>query len=205
MKVILQVNGKKRIFSKQELTALVEEYFSTNVQETHEVAQTPSEGKWFEVNPESINQELFQQKRKDYQQEYTRNLILEAFSEANKNPEKYAKPFQTMIPKMSCNNSRSVAELKERASKIGDHLADWVEQALEWAQRIQNGETWRDICNNSDTANWFRLIVWKNGHYRLVGGSKVHERVKPSPASDVQNTDLDIYFLIYNTVPLIVR
>ena len=67
--------------------------------------------------------------------------------------------------------SKRVANLKKIANKLGDHCADWVEQALEWAQRIANGESWEDICNKRDTANWYRMVVWKENLLRLVGGS----------------------------------
>ena len=87
------------------------------------------------------------------------------------------------------------------ACKLGDHNADWVEQALEWAQRISNGESWEVICNNADTANWYRMIIWKNGYARLVGGSRNRSNV--FPASDVHNYDYDSYGIIY-TVPLVV-
>ena len=138
--------------------------------QTEQFAEKPTEGKWFKVNPLAINQQLFKRKRSDYQQEQTRQLILKAFEEMKNNP-KYAKPFKTMMPEKTWE-SKTVGELKELASKLGDHNADWVEQALEWAQRIANGESWEKICNRSDMANWYRLVVWKNGDTRLVGGSR---------------------------------
>lgn len=130
----------------------------------------PTEGKCFKVNPKLINKELFSESREDSRQEATRQVILKAFIKVSKEPEKYANPFKTMIPEKTWS-SKTVKELEEFANNLGDHIADWVEQALEWAQRIQNGETWEDICNKPDSANWHRLIIWDNGFLRCVGGA----------------------------------
>ena len=97
---------------------------------------------------------------------------------------------------------KTVAELKQLACEFGNHNADWVEQALEWAQRICNGESWEAVCNNADTANWYRLVVWKNGYARLVGGSRSDGN--DYPASDVDNVDCNSNRRICNTVPLVV-
>lgn len=137
---------------------------------TEQIAEKPTVGKWFKVNPLAIDQNLFREKRRDSRQEETRQIILAAFEEMKKNP-KYEKPFMTFIPKKTWE-SKNVGELKELASKLGNHNADWVEQTLEWAQRIANGETWEAVCNKKDTANWYRLVAWENGYYRLVGGSR---------------------------------
>ena len=169
--------------------------------ETLQVCGRPEEGKWFEVNPEAINQELFQEKRYDRKQEWTRHLILEAFTEMKNNPGKYGRPFKTMMPAKAWD-SKTVAELKELASSFGDHNADWVEQALEWAQRIHNGESWEDVCSEPDTANWYRLVVWKDGYARLIGGSDMHN--DDSPASDVGHSDYYSNNRVDCTVPLVV-
>lgn len=57
---------------------------------------------------------------------------------------------------------KNVVELKEEAKNQGGHMANWIEQALEWAQRIDNGESWETICNEPD----------KNKHYRMIIGEK---------------------------------
>ncbi len=131
----------------------------------------PSEGEWFEVDPQAIDQKLFEEKRADPDQEALRKLINEAFYEMNNNPEKYGKKFKTLMPKYTWGRA-TVASLQKMACELGDHNANWVEKALEWAQRIANGEKWEIICNNPDTgANWFTLLIWKNNQLRLVGGS----------------------------------
>lgn len=204
MKITLPIHGRERTFSEKELIAILEKYFSNEATEqatTAKVAQVPTEDQWFEVNPQTINQSLFKKKRKDERQERTRKLILEAFAEVKSSPEKYGRKFKTMMPKKTWT-SKTVAELKQLACEFGNHNADWVEQALEWAQRICNGESWKAVCNNADTANWYRLIVWKNGYARLVGGSRNFNL--DNPASDVDYDDYYSNDRINYTVPLVV-
>ena len=171
MKVTLPIHGRERTFSEQELIAILEKHFSNETTEkatTANVAKVPTEDQWFEVNPQAINQGLFQKKRKDERQEETRKLILEAFAEVNSSPEKYGRKFKTMMPNTTWI-SKTVGELKELACELGDHNADWVEQALEWAQRICNGESWETVCNNVDTAlvqiscmeEWLCTACWR--------------------------------------------
>lgn len=201
MKVTLQIDGKKRTFSNVENISIEEENVKSSAEDkTYKVSQKPTEGQWFEVKPLAIDQTLFQKKRKDTRQEATRQLILEAFAEMKNNPKKYGKNFKTMMPKKDWS-SKTVAELKAMACKLGDHNADWVEQALEWAQRIANGEGWKTICNDADTANWYRLVVWKNGYARLVGGSV---NCDYDPASGVYNDNCYDDDDIFDTVPLVV-
>lgn len=174
MKVTLQLpNGREMTFSEQELIAIVEEHFSKKItiqEHTFKVAEKPTEREWFEIKPLTIDQELFKKKRDNSKQEETRKLILEAFDEMKKNPEKYGKNFKTIIPNKTWTKSRTMPPLYKIVSRFGDHMADWVEQGLEWAQRIANGESWEDICNNRDTVAWYRIIKWKNESYAQIGG-----------------------------------
>ena len=203
-KITLNVDGREMSFSEQELTAIVKKHLSSDTTSkvtTTKVVKKPTEGEWFEVKPQTIDKKLFEKERKDTKQELTRQLIIEAFAEMENNPEKYAKNFKTMIPK-NTGPLKNIERLKEIACELGDHQADWVEQALEWAQRIANGEEWKTICNYGDTANWYRIVVWKNGCVRLVGGSiNFYDNY---PVSFIH--DVDYYgceFLPY-VVPLIV-
>lgn len=169
---------------------------------TYDVAQTPTEGKLFEVNPLGIDRSKFEKPMSDQQQEWTRQIIQEAFNEVDKNPEKYASAFYTLMPEKKWQGHKTVAKLKEYAKDLGGQTADWVEQALEWAQRIFNGESWEAICNNTDTAKWYRLISWKNGYCRLVGGSRNNYDIYP--ASYVGDYDYFSNFRVNYTVPLVV-
>lgn len=203
MKETLQVNGREITFTEKEHGSILEKHFSDKEIEQDkaaEIAQVPKEGKWFKVNPLAIDENLFKKERRDSKQEETRQLILEAFEEMKKDS-KYAKPFKTMMPEKT-GTSKTVSELKEMAKELGDHNADWVEQSLEWAQRIANGETWESICNDRDTANWYRIVVWKNGYCRLVGGSRKNNSNNPASGVSFFNcSDADNY--VY-TVPLVV-
>jgi len=102
---------------------------------------------------------------------------------------------------------KSVQELEALACKNGNYLATWVEQALEWAQRIQNGESWEDLCNMPDTSKWCRLILWDNSHYRLVGDFRsctINGIYTCWAATDISESDFYLNSLIPNAVPLIV-
>ena len=196
--ITLQVNGREMIFSEEELIAIVGEYFNNK---KFKVAQTPTEEKCFVVNLNDIDQNLFKKERKDSEQECIRQIILEAFLEVKSNPEKYEKTFMTMIPKKIWLE-KTVEEMEEFTRSMGGHIADWVEQSLEWAQRIANGETWEAICNNPDTAEWYRLVRWQNDKYRMIGGSsKLHHC---NSSSFVLNIDFCSDIKIKNTVPSIV-
>ena len=187
MKVTLQVDGRE-----------------PSLQETFKPIRGPQEGVLFEINSDGIDQSLFQVKKEDPKQEAMRQLILEAFTKKNENPEKYGKPFKTLMPKKNWD-WKTVGELKELAAKLGDHMADWVEQAIEWAQRIQNGETWEAICNEPDTAQWARLIQWKDGSYQVVGGSCMeYDCCYDYPAFYVYYYYCFLNDSICNTVPLVV-
>lgn len=205
MKVTLQIGGQEMTFSESELIEILENHF-TNQKETHKqkenkTMQKPTEGKCFEVNPKDIDQELFLEKKEDEAQEWTRQIILEAFTRLSEEPEKYGRPFKTMIPEKTWS-SKTEKELKEIANNLGDHMADWVEQALEWAQRIANGETWEVVCNEADTEYWYRLVVWKNGYSRIVGGARMSYAWPPSSA--VIDRACPSNKKIYITVPLVV-
>ena len=209
MQVILTVLGRKCVFSEEELTAILERHFSDKeAKATREVALPvtvrPTEGEWFRVNPATINREIFQESRENVREETTRLYILDAFSQLENNPGKYDRTFETLMPQKFWEWKTS-EELKSLSAVLGHHMADWVEQALEWAQRIQNGETWEDICTSSDTAKWFRLVTWKDGHPRLIGGSTLRFPNGCQFASHVDDVYREPDEEIYWAVPLIVR
>lgn len=204
MRVILLVHGREKEISEKELISILEKYFPEEVSEqvtTEKINQAPKENEWFDVNPLDINRELFQEKRKDEKQEKTRQLILEAFEKMEKNPQMYARKFKTMIPEKTWQ-SKTILDLQKLCSKIGDRMADWVEQALEWAQRISNGETWEDVCNTKDTANYQRAIIYKDQCVHLVGGS-LHQNCYEA-ATFIDGYGYYQSYALYGVVPLVV-
>ena len=119
-----------------------------------------------------MDRSKFENPMSDGRQEWTRGAIREAFAELDKHPEKYAATFYTLIPEKKWKGNKLVADLEEYANNLGGYMADRIEQFLEWAQRICNGESWEIICNNADMANWYRLIRTTNKGYLLIGGSR---------------------------------
>lgn len=202
-KITLPVNGREMTFSEDELIDILEKHFNSEIaeRETTEVTQISTESKYFSVNPTAIDQNLFEKKRDDPNQECTRQTILEAFIEVKNNPEKYAKSFKIMIPEKTWS-VKTVEELEKLVKNVGGHITNWVEQALEWAQRIANGETWEAICNEPDIEKWYRLVIWKNDNARLVGGSS--ELNRDIPASVVVSYDCTFNVKLHNTVPSVV-
>ena len=162
---LVKVGNRK--MTVQEVKPIVERHFS-NQQSIREDEKTLIEGRWFEVNPQAIDWQVFFEKREDEAQEMTRQLILEAFSEWKSETNNYGLTFKTMIPVKTWVRAKP-DQLQKIAQKIGDDMASWVEQALEWAQRIHNGETWESICNSPDRFMYCRLIKWKEG-LANVGG-----------------------------------
>ena len=172
-----------------------------NKPSAREVAQTPTEGKLFEINPFGMDRSHFKKERGNQRQEWTRQIINEAFAEIDKCPQKYAEPFYTLIPEKTWDDYKTVDELKQYAKDLGGQMADWIQQALEWAQCICNGKTWEDVANNADTAKWYRMIIWKNGLCRLVGGSRDNDG--NNPASYVYHDDCFSGDIFNFTVPLV--
>lgn len=203
MQVILPVHGREISFSEQELISILENHFSSEEiknEDSEIMAEAPVQGKWFEVKPLEIRQSLFQKQRVDVRQERTRILILEAFLEVKMNPRKYGRNFKTKMPKKTWDK-KSVKDLKKEARKYCNScIADWVEQALEWAQRIDNGESWESLCNKDDTAEYMRLVVWKNGSARIVGGGLEWK----IPPSDVFDSNYPTHCVLDDVVPLVV-
>lgn len=138
---------------------------------TAEVVKRPTEGEWFYVDPAGINWELFQNERASWEEERARRTIVAARAEAEKNPEIYGNPFETLMPTIDWEGKKKVSELLERARQLGEGPLYWVGQALEWAQRLTNGETWHDICKVVDS-DWYKIVIWKDGLPHRVGGSR---------------------------------
>lgn len=169
------------------------------VSEESQVAETPTVGKRFLINPKEINKVLFEVPREDTMQEWARSIILQAFEEVENNPKyKGGKEFFTMIPEKTWTQGVKVWELVAVAKEVGGQVTDWVEMALEWAQRLSNGETWEKLSNRFDTVPCCRLIVWKTGYYRPCGWKQWGE---DSPPANVGADDFCMEDQIWATVP----
>lgn len=147
------------------------------------VVEPPTRDKWFKVDPKKINWELFEEKRQDPEQEATRDLINRARCSLKSNPELYGRKFETK--RVYDNPWRKYpAELEARVyEQTKRKIALIPEQAFEIAQRISNGETWEELCNNPDTEKYSRLVAgmggcgftghFNDGEYYLFGGEKL--------------------------------
>lgn len=165
----------------------------------------PTEGMWFRVEPLNINRTLFAKTRIDPIEEEIRQIILKAFTELDKKPEKYGIAFETIMPEKKWDEEISVEELKQLAAGLGGHIANWIEQVLEWAQRIANGETWMDLCNKPDTANWYRVVEWLNEEeYQIIGGSRKSFDNR-NTATNICSYSFDCKEKVINTIPLVAR
>lgn len=178
MKVSLKINGEERTFSGVESITILEN--SKDSKETEQrVGSWKSmlfnnhplvNGEWFSVDYKTIDTKLFEEER-EYG-EFARRLILEAFEEVRKNPEKYAKVFLAKIPKEIEYAEKSYEEISTLLAEKNQHIADWVELALIWAQRITDGEKWEVLymdCYN--VSPYERFVIWKDGRIAIVGGS----------------------------------
>lgn len=166
------------------------------------VASAPREGEWFAVNPKAINRQLFTERRSNPREECTRQLILEALAVADDNP-KYQRCFGTLVPKRTWTGGKKVKEYKAIASELGDGMANWIEEGLEEAQRLTNGESWYHICNGPDANNCHRMISWKNGFARVVGAAQMCGIGFGSVT--VREEDFDDERTVGATVPKVVR
>jgi len=176
MYICLEVHLFNRVMHKtyygDELESAIKSFYGKET--ILRVPTIPLENEWFDVDPEVlINQEIFQKKRSNWSEERTRLIILEAFEEAKRNPEKYLKKFEKMYPSRKLDYEFLTEEkCEEIACKLGDHQADWIEQSFEWAQRIFNDEAigWKTTCNRLDKSKWIRVIKGKDGNLKRVGG-----------------------------------
>ena len=192
-------DGRKQILEG------VKSFRKIDQEKEHEFSRKPEEGKLFRVEPLSINKKLFEEQRKVNSEEFVRRTINEAFRKAEQNPTQYLTPFCTLVPKKiwDYNEIKNEKELREYAIYTGGKMADWIEQALEWAQRLSNGESWDNICNKPDTLRFYRMIEWKDGEPKIVGGS-TEENYTYSPAHIFLRLVYSCKRGVPYTVPLIV-
>ena len=188
--ITVTVRGREVTLSEKELISILEEHFKIlNVV------------KGVEVNPILIDEPTFEIEKKDFysHKESTMQVIQKAFIEMKKDLRRYARPFEIVTP-AELESVYTEEKMVALAEKYGDHIADWVEQALEWAQRIANGE---DIFNKSDDSKWFRAISWQDGHVCLVGGA--NELNNHDSVASIHEFNVNSSYQIYNAVPAVVR
>lgn len=192
-------DGRKQILEG------VESFREIDKEKKHEISRKPEEGKLFRVEPLNINKKLFEEQKNDKSQEFARRIIKDAFRKVEQNPNRYSTPFWTLVPenKWNYNEIKNEKELRDYALDSGGQMADWIEQALEWAQRIQNGESWENLCNNPDTLRFYRMIEWKDGEPKIVGGS-TEENYTYSPTHIFLRLVYSCKRGVPYTVPLIV-
>lgn len=137
-------------------------------------------GTCFKVDLSTIDISLFQKIRADTTEEELRLLILEAYTEAQKEPEKYATPFFILLPcedwYATRNRSRyshhaNISDIKDFAKKIDGSISNWIDIYLGFAQEIShNSNAWSYLCKQIDYLPE-KFMLWKNGSYRMIGGS----------------------------------
>lgn len=167
----------------------------------------PQKNDWYKVTPHLISRTLFKNPRRDPWQEQLRCLINDAFEEVDKNPyAPYTKTFYVLIPDKIWNKPVKVYTLNNYACELGDGMASWIEQALEWAERISNGESWQSLCDTVDKTKWYRLIIWKNNKYISVGGSSKNNTCHVKTHLQSHELSQKSHFdETYDTVPVVVK
>lgn len=167
------LHGHEKTLSAAQLTEIVKKFFEDKAEElvsSLRIAATPKEGELFIVSPSKIDKALFLKERENVRQETVRKIILKAIGEMEKNP-KYQAQFATLVPVKNWNTV-NMSQFSVVANCYGGTVSNWCEQALEWAQRISNGESWEKICNQQDTLNRCRLVLWRDNRYRIIGGAQ---------------------------------
>lgn len=213
MKITLTLSGREKTFSENELVSILEDYFATSsensIPQTAAKAKTPKNKNRYIVDLQTINRDLFVEERTDPTEESLRCNIQKAFVSADANPSKYGKRFETLIPNSKEHCYTAKEELYVLAYDLGDHIADWVEQCLEWAQRISDGEQWGNICDKPDTHKYQRLIISSNKpnkNFKIVGS--YHDNNSPHPEFYLSDFSSDSEFAeseVYHTVPLVIN
>lgn len=203
-RLTFMVNEKEMLFSRHELEAILE------ISQFEDLG-IPIENEWFKVDPKAINKEYFKARFEVSKRGYDRNLtnsyelILKAFEELEKHPDKYSKKFKVMFPTRE-KSARTIIEVCEETSvRLGHHQADWVEGFLQLAY-IGNID-FEILFYRMDRSNWFRLFKIDYGMYQLggsvIGADKVskgmerncfHTEMKKPPISAIYAVPLIVSY-----------
>ncbi len=132
----------------------------------------PVEGEWFDVEPYRINRKLFEDDRQDKEQQFTLGNIRKAFQWLDSSPYENGRPFKILIPKKTWGTI-TIREMLDITKTFGGNMSTGFETDFLWAQIINNGETWENLCNKPDTLNYYRLVNWgkENSVIFLTGGA----------------------------------
>ena len=134
-----------------------------------------------DVDPHTINQDLFSNYHGFYSDLFSFKLIKEALNEFNNDTEKYAKPFHVLIPYKypektywSESSKRYLNDFEAQAEiDFGGHIANWVELGLIFAQIISSTGSFAPVFGMPDQlGTYFKLFIWKNGNARMCGECK---------------------------------
>lgn len=166
-------------------------------------AKKAIEGTLFLVKPMEIDRSLFEKNKLigDANREWIGEIIREAFEEFDNEHEKYGAQFYIFIPEKKWEGYIKVQTLKNYAKKCGGRVTDWVEWALQQAQRILNGESWEVVCDGIVLSPKIVMILWKKRRYRVVGNLCLHYAV--FPLYEVDRSGYYSYNKIKNVVPSI--
>lgn len=180
-----------------------------NENRTIEYAKKPKAGHKFCVDLQSIDVEKIEKMPCKVYYEGIKKVVLYALKLAQVMPAKYGNRFYTYIPyleelEFDDFKFEVVSQLVEFGSKIGDHCADWIEQGLEWAQRIQNGEDFVSLCEIQDAIEYSRIVVFDDDMLWNVGGGGNDVHSYCVPPADVVPTRYDTTLDKIRYVPLVV-
>lgn len=162
----LIINGREKTFDEKKLIDIFKEHDLTKIKMPKDALGVEIH----EVIPEDINRKLFEEKRIDEVEESARNFILYALKNFDRKPEKYGKPFKTIVF-MSPFEEMTLMNVEEFAKKHGNSFATTVELGLEWAYRITMGETWESVCKEVDRG-WYKLVQHECRYFFLFQGAE---------------------------------
>lgn len=146
------------------------------------------------------NRELFCEKRENIREENIRTLIVEALE---KNEED---DFCVVIPIKNWEY-RTLYQLEKMAEELGGQVANEHEYALYLAQRISDGESWKQAQKTESN-----LIIYNDGKPitispRFIGMAEIGMPAAREEASITlyrKDSTYEPYYDGFNTVPMIV-
>ena len=120
----------------------------------------PTIGEPFWVYPEKLNRARFSLKRSDYAEEILRQMILKSIDAIKENPE-LKNPFQTLILERDWdeNEEKTGDQFLKIALEKSGSITDDIELGLEFAQRIENGESWEGVSKEKEKFVTYIVIL----------------------------------------------